>query len=85
MSEIVKKYNKSLKESFSGDRVSFQMRAAGTIKRLFEDSLGLKFEGKFLDIGCGDGSFVRALQGMGNCEAQGIDIESTKGDNKDIG
>ena len=76
MSEIVKKYNKSLKESFSGDRVSFQMRAAGTIKRLFEDSLGLKFEGKFLDIGCGDGSFVRALQGMGNCEAQGIDIDS---------
>lgn len=50
-----------------------QERAFSTIKKLVENILNDKFEGKILDIGSGDGVFVEVCKSRG-LEARGIDI-----------
>lgn len=67
-------YNKLWQERrFRPDRLYMQERVLKTFKVLFQKILKSDFSGKVLDVGCGDGSFVRVCTEHG-IEAVGIDI-----------
>ncbi len=55
------------------DRMYMQNRVLNTFKALFSFILSSEFSGKVLDLGCGDGSLVKACIDAG-IQAKGIDI-----------
>jgi len=55
-------------------RYESQRRARFAIVQLFERVLGVPFQGRVLDAGCGDGSLVTVLNELSGVQAQGIDI-----------
>lgn len=84
MSELTKNYHREYKSSLaSPTRVSFQARAVNALTQLFKDVINIPFQGQFLDIGCGDGSFIIALELTGKFQTQGIDIDSNVDFEKD--
>lgn len=84
MSELTKNYHREYKSSLaSSTRVSFQARAVNALTQLFKDVINIPFQGQFLDIGCGDGSFIIALELTGKFQTQGIDIDSNVDFEKD--
>ncbi|MFH2058477.1 MAG: class I SAM-dependent methyltransferase [Pseudomonadota bacterium] len=58
----------------SPDRLNFQLRAVETFQKLFQELLNIPFKGNILDLGCGDGSLVRAMNTIKDISAHGTDI-----------
>jgi SAM-dependent methyltransferase len=72
---ITKAYHEDWKKKADDKgRLAFQTRAVDTLVNLFENILKKPFAGSMLDLGCGDGSMVAALNASGRVKAQGIDI-----------
>ncbi|MDD4910396.1 MAG: class I SAM-dependent methyltransferase [Candidatus Omnitrophica bacterium] len=66
-------HKKWIKEKAKGDNMSLNQRVFSTMEIFFDFVLHRKFRGKILDVGQGDGSFVKCCQRAG-IEAAGIDI-----------
>lgn len=72
---VTKAYNADWQQKAAEPgRVDFQKRVVDTLINLFTNLLGKPFQGKMLDLGCGDGSVVRALNDSGVISAEGVDI-----------
>lgn len=78
MSEIVKKYHSQwVKDRADIERQEYlNTRVFDTIDNLFTKILKKEFSGKLLDVGCGDGSFVKVYNKKRGQQAKGIDIQS---------
>ena len=74
MSSITEQYHKQwLGQKSDAQKERDNARAFDTYSRLFKDVIGKSFEGKMVDLGCGDGSFYSYCQTRG-LEAEGLDI-----------
>ena len=62
-----------LKQRESGSQDFLNSRVYDTLEKFFGSVLNRPFQGKLLDLGCGDGSFVQYSKSRG-LDAVGIDI-----------
>lgn len=76
MNGVIEKYHQRWNDQRQNVAVANykSVRVLGTFERLFRHIIGSPFEGRILDVGCGDGSFVRACRDRG-LAAEGIDIK----------
>lgn len=72
---VTKAYNLDWqKKALDAGRTTFQRRVVDTLSNLFDGILGISFKGRILDLGCGDGSVVEAMNQYEGVAAEGIDI-----------
>jgi len=72
--DIMTSYHKKwLKDKSKEDRIILNQRVLLNMKEFFKFVLNRQFKGKLLDLGCGDGSFVKCCQNA-DIDAVGIDI-----------
>ena len=55
-------------------RIAFQKRAVETFDKLYKNIILQNFQGEILDLGCGDGSLVKALNNTDGIKATGTDL-----------
>lgn len=68
-------YKKWIKDKSKNDSIALSQRVLLTMRKFFKFVLDHEFKGALLDLGCGDGGFVKCCQNAG-IDAVGIDISN---------